>query len=138
MIVYVVTAGDYSDYRVCCVCSTEEKADEAARLFASDNTPMAYELDDFPRHPNGMFPYWVEMDAEGNTIGVRCVPVEGSEPPEWQPGYSHRWVIFRMWAVDEKHAVKIANERRAQLIAFGEWTTDRVEWLKRQQERKKR
>ena len=29
--------------------------------------------------------------------------------------------IFSIWAKDEKHAIKIANERRVQLIANNEW-----------------
>jgi hypothetical protein len=27
----------------------------------------------------------------------------------------------RVWAEDEKHAIKIANERRIQMLAMGQW-----------------
>jgi acyl-CoA reductase-like NAD-dependent aldehyde dehydrogenase len=37
-------------------------------------------------------------------------------------------VRFYMWAKDEEHAVKIANERRAALVAANVWTTNYDAW----------
>jgi hypothetical protein len=37
-------------------------------------------------------------------------------------------VSFDVWAKDESHAVKIANERRVQLIASGQWEADWEAW----------
>jgi hypothetical protein len=35
--------------------------------------------------------------------------------------YRRDEMVFTLWARDEQHAVKICNDRRAQMIANGEW-----------------
>lgn len=38
-------------------------------------------------------------------------------------------VSFRVWAKDKIHAVKIANEKRLQLIAADQWHKEATRWL---------
>lgn len=67
MKIYAVTNGSYSEYRVEGIYSTREKAEEAHKLYTSDNEIEEYELDAMPDHPPGMLRYFVKMDAAGNS-----------------------------------------------------------------------
>ena len=146
--IYVVTAGSYSDYRICGVYSTQEKADEASEQYTSDYDkahPEEYELDYLPDHPKGMIAWSVFMDRDGNSIegyddASRCgLRNDFSFSPRHVP--QDTWdsrrggflgitngVLFYVWARDKEHAIKIANEKRIQLIVSGEWTSDYKAW----------
>jgi hypothetical protein len=127
-LVYLVTEGCYSDYRVLGIYSTRELAEEAKDLFQADDIDeMA--LDDMRGRPPGRLPYLVQMYKDGDCRVSRAAGYEFLE--RWAPVYMGNWVEMKIWATDEKHAAKIANERRAALIASGEWTTDWPTWLKR-------
>lgn len=132
MKIYAVTNGSYSDYRIEGIYSTKEKAEEAHKLYASENDIEEYDLDALPEHPPGMLRYYVKMDAAGN-VG-ECKIEDASSMPKWKwsPYGDGKSVGFNMWAEDETHAVKSANEIRAQIIASNQWTTDWAEWLKRE------
>lgn len=133
MKIYLVTDGSYSDYHLCCVCSTPEKAEEAKVLYQADNDVEVYELDGLPDHPAGMLPFCVQMDAEGFASDVSRESVDYcvEQKPDWEPYGDDASVAFHMWATDEKHAVKIANERRIVLLATHQWTTDFKAWQKK-------
>lgn len=130
--VYLVTAGEYSDYRVCSVHSTPEKANLAKKLFASENDIKELEVDLLPDHPEGLFPYCVIMDKNGNVRRIYSESVEDFEPENGTPTTDGKTVLFSMWAKDETHAIKIANEKRIGLLLSGEWTTGLDAWLERQ------
>ena len=128
--IYVVTEGCYSDYSICGVYSTKEKA-EHAKVVWLDSDIEEYELDDLESKSN-MFFYEVQMDVNGNT---RKVSKTRPTIDAWWPCGGMQgdgFCSFFMWADNEKHAVKIANERRVQLIASNDWTTD---WNKYQEYR---
>lgn len=120
--VYLVTDGDYSDYHVLGVYATTEKAEEAKLLYAADNDIEEYELDAVPDSPPGLVPFVVTITFSGD---VRDAYRESADQ------FSPRWHVanwdrnpcgrFYMWARDEQHAVKIANEWRAQIAALGLW-----------------
>ena len=127
MELFLVTDGDYSDYHVCGIFSTIEKAEHAKKWFAADNEVKKITVDELPDHPEGMFWYSVYMKENGDTIKVEINSGDYSYPEiRWSPDdcQSEKCVEFEMWAEDEKHAVKIANEKRTQLIASNQWTTD--------------
>ena len=139
MKLYMVTDGNYSDYHVCGIYSTEEKADWATHVFNTGGIEEI-ELDALPDGaPPGKLYFVVEMTAEGNTLSVRHASAEFFPMFDARPRYNYRptntaWVPsvdFNVWARDEEHAVKIANERRAMLIASGRWTTDWDKWQER-------
>lgn len=130
---YMVTDGCYSDYRICGIYSTPEKAAHAKLLFNADNEIEEIELDAVPSTPPGLLPWNVKMDKNGNTDRVYRDSAETSPSYEWAPygdAYAS-FVLFRIWARDEDHAIKIANEKRVALIASGEWTTDWNAWCRR-------
>lgn len=130
--IYLVTDGEYSDYRVLGVYSTEEKAEAARNLWVAENAIEEYELDAMSETPPGLFPFEVSMDAQGNTKNTRRVSVEFFKP-ENRPYGDDVHVDFRVWATDQEHAIKIANEHRTQLIAMNQWTASYPVWLARKQ-----
>lgn len=133
--IYAVTEGSYSDFRVRALFSTKEKAEDLMRLVpnADYNDIEEYELNPNTSYlvKRGYAPYDVVMlkDGEVEYIEKRkttcyflteecCVwKRSGSGFHEGKPDV----IRARVVAKNEKHAVKIANEKRAQSIANGEW-----------------
>lgn len=130
--VYLVTEGWYSDYHICGVFSSEEKAKEAMALL-SDGEMEEFELDPVSPHPPGMTFWFVEMQRDGAACEARRISVSladktAEESAPLSGGKSWR---FTMWARDREHAVKIANERRIQMLASGEWAMTWEEWVRK-------
>jgi len=131
--IFVVTSGQYSDYGIAGIYSSKEKAEEAKKLFNADNGIAEWELDAVPKHEKGTYYWSVEMDKEGNTQNVELQDASHANKKwDWSPygDAEKKLVYFGVWAKDENHAVKIANEKRGMLIASGEWTSDWDEWRK--------
>ena len=128
MKVYIVSDGWYSDYHICGIYSTPEKAEEAKRVFNAGDIDEL-ELDKVPDHPPGLVLWVFHMDRQGNSKDVSRIGAGDCENETWNPGlHGKEHVRFSIWARDEKHAVKVANERRIQLLASNEWTTDWEVW----------
>ncbi len=145
--VYLVTTGEYSDYQVRGVYSSEERAGEVVKLYSSA-TIETYELDVQPAHPTGKLWFEVQMKRDGSVEGCQHLGIDAREyVPENQDlvceqtyhladgEHRYDWMSFEMWARDKEHAVKIANERRASLIAANLWGSGYHSFLdgKRQQ-----
>lgn len=144
--VWVVEQGSYSDYGVLGVFSTREAAEMmAARINeAADRCDEEATVAEWPLDPgvdalraglwrfdiwmkedgsaDSVYPAsdWKELPAEdpshglGNTFEMRILSVHPVPTKE-------RQLRARVWARDREHAIKIANERRVQLVASGEW-----------------
>jgi hypothetical protein len=133
MIVYLVGKGEYSDYRICGVFSTPALADEACLLFATERKPREILVDEIPAHPPGLLPFGVYMLEDGHVRTVVRASIDDGEMkaiPNWHPsgaalphsGYAPNYcteTAYWVWATDRKHAIKIANEQRAGLLARG-------------------
>ena len=130
---YIVVTGEYSDYHVCGVYSTRPKADYAATLYNGE--VIEYEIDELPDHPKGLLGYRVEMKKDGAADVQRCgigpmeIYLAGSFLNDYSRKDDGQLVIVKefvisVWAKDEQHAVKIVNEKRAQIIAANEWPDD--------------
>ena len=133
--IYVVTAGDYSDYHIEGVYSTKEKARLAVKLFGlddfNDENIEEWKLDETLPHPKGMWFYVVEMNEEGDVNETKIENAKYAEnfiKDRWRPYGDDVHIDFYMWAKDEKHAIKIANEMRIQLIANNQWDADWDRW----------
>ena len=128
--IYAVTTGEYSDYRLLGVFSTKAKAENFKALTKSDYIEE-YELNGMMDHPKGMLWWEVSMDAEGNSREVtheNAIYSDSYKDSDWRPDGDGSNVSFYLWARNEKHAVKVANERRLALIASGQWTADWHAW----------
>jgi len=134
MKVYLVSKGCYSDFTIIGAFSTLEKAKDAVDYFNANEGIDEYEIDsEAKQRPAGMKAFRVAMDREGNVI-----------VDEW----NHKQVIhecsgsyaddntvfgyggyretpthasFHVWAKDEEHAIKIANEKRGAVLIADEW-----------------
>ena len=138
MNVYAVWSGCYSDKEVVAVFSTQEKAqayiDECAQPCEDycerldDPWIVPYTLDAEVPPSAGHARYLVKMGADGDVIEVTAEH-HGGGPIRRCGDAAPRWIVYRdhpafmltvVWARDETHAVKVANERRVMSIARGE------------------
>ena len=122
---YVVTTGSYSDYRIERVFSNSEAAEAfaaAAEVAQHEHfTVEEYRLDHAAPEPV----VWttVFMERDGTNDGGRTVQGFSDDCRPMQAClYQRARGVWFFWATPSKErAVKIANERRVQLIASGEW-----------------
>lgn len=158
MKIYLVSDGAYSDYRIIGAFSSVEKA-TAARDYYASNEIEEFEVDaPIPDHPPGTYLYAVSMKRDGEVIScdrdtpddyytcvVTWIPVESHQNPDgssrpitFQDDLESRvaYFLFKVWAKSKEGAIKIANERRLQCIAEGDWSgnyqQDKRRFLERQ------
>lgn len=126
---YVVTQGEYSEYRILGVYSTEEQANHVAEI--RDGRVESYEVDVALDTPNGMKYYYVTMSFDGNRAKAHIsdpFSYEHKMASNSKVSYScYGSVTLHCWATDEKHAIKILNDRRIQMMASGELDAMRKE-----------
>jgi hypothetical protein len=139
--IYAVSSGDYSDYRVNALFSTREAAESFMATVKDDyyNAIEEYELDPptVSLIQRGYSVWRVVMRRDGTVENCdRHDPRErynSDDVPShriWErtkaPAYKGRGIpdalMASVWARTEKQAVKIVNEKRAQIIASGEWS----------------
>jgi len=136
--VYVVTAGEYSDYRIEAVFSTKEKAENYINTFYNYefNGIDEYELDlvvvDYLRE--GYTIYKVFMLYNGDVEKIEVISSDSFNIDNmmtfiWKRSsvLAHKndnlkdILVCQCWAKSEDHAIKIANEKRVQMIESGEF-----------------
>ena len=112
--------GCYSDTDVVGVYTTRELAERAESLAGGGGYLVEFEADMIPKHEPGrrLFEVWMKRtgDAQGS-IGLLSAFDSEEGTSVWNYGIGQRGWSFRVWARDAEHAVKIANEKRAMLIA---------------------
>jgi len=124
--IYIVTGGDYSDYGTYAVFSKKKTAQRFINSFPIENrSHFRIEPRSIDYYDNvikdGRKPYFVRMSKEGDTLKVyhtayvECILKYGFDM--WNNLY------VDCFARDDKHAVKIANKIRIQLIATNKWGT---------------
>jgi hypothetical protein len=135
--VWVVEQGEYSDYHVVGVFSSQQNAEMAAAFVTARNEYRPATVAEWPIDPSiadvnaGRSQFEVSMGRDGTVS--ECEPVIDLYKAVWQNtvelwgmgSYLHAVV----WATDADHAVKIVNERRGQMIARGEGPSESIESL---------
>ncbi len=127
--IWVVEQGRYSDYRVVGVFSTEANARAVASLVGRDASTMQWEqptVSEWPLDPGvselaqGYTPFSVWMLRDGTVENCESAfEVYGLTTGEkWLEDDRLHTVV---WAKDDTHAIKIANEIRTRMIAENEW-----------------
>lgn len=132
--IWVLHGGDYSDYRVSGVFSSRKNANLAkTALKDRDSHVDEWTLDPCVADLNmGYQRFRIVMLRDGTTEEVRSdTYLSQLEPSIWlwkrteAVAYKGKGIpdalVAEVWAKDAKHAVKIANEHRTRMIAFGEW-----------------
>jgi hypothetical protein len=132
--VWVVEHGEYSDYRVVGVFSSEEKAQLIANAISGsivNEWTMDPAVDELRQ---GFHPFIVDMRQDGTV--ERCdkweiTPYEiagcvriwhRTQAPAYRDNPDKPDVLHaEVWAKDAEHAIKITNEHRTRMIATGEW-----------------
>lgn len=139
--IYVCTAGEYSSYRIVAVFRRESDALRFAWTYLSwEPTECISEwpLNKYLSHMNrGLHLFEVLMNKDGEVRRSELDPWDFSdaETPNsiTYQAYTGRGrrdghrLLVRCWAKDEKHAIKITNEIRAQKIANNEWEGNKDE-----------
>lgn len=127
--IYAVTSGSYSDYSICGVFSSKERAQayiDAGSLerYTDYNDIEEYVLDEcVDEISRGLFPFRVIMYKDGSVHEVapttpqidKAQYVHWMDRAYWSP--PQPWANFYVWAEIREGAVKIANERRIQALA---------------------
>lgn len=121
MKVWVLTTGSYSDYAVRGLFSSLDKIEEYKAKYPCSwsgyNDPFDMVIDECV-HDNGLTKYYVIMYRDGNK--ARAEPRDAERSTSIHGKYMVAYVSAR----NEKHAIKIVNERRVQLIASGMWPNE--------------
>ena len=125
--IYIVTQGSYSDYHIVSVFSTRALAEKFIELQPTESHYDKLEIEEYwidrskKQIKSGTQMYYITMHRDG-TSEVELADF-GDEKIDLVKMYRQTEVVLRcrVYAKSEAHAVKIANEKRAQLIASGEW-----------------
>lgn len=121
---WMIEIGEYSDYKVFGPFSTEENA----KLFLSkikhpyNVTIGKWELDpdiEMIKENHNLKIYRISMLYDGYVDCIFENTIEDYIPLKVYNGEETRYVTGDVWAKNEQHAIKIANEFRAQAIANG-------------------
>jgi hypothetical protein len=124
--VYLVTSGNYSDYGVDAVFESEELANKFIRSLKKCYEEFRVEEYDLNPHEkqvrSGFFPFFVRMNKTGVCIEV----YEESSYYGFGGDRAYNFDVNKnlynhVFAKDEKHAIKITNEKRTELIALNKW-----------------
>jgi hypothetical protein len=111
--IYVVTEGDYSDYGIIAIRQLAQDFIDGARPNARIEE---YPLDVTEEGLNDRECFFVRIDKNGDVQEVYPDEYSGTE------GFDmNRKMYVHVFAKDAQHAIKIANERRAQKIALEQW-----------------
>ena len=129
--VFIVTAGSYSDYHVVAVYSTEEQAQQVAEKQYDGNwleleidpeeilCPPKHKLFDVCMLKNGSVRY-----THSSNVKVLYNPdiLKPELRKDWYPTQKDEIVLqVNCFAKTEKQAIKIANEKRSEIIALNRW-----------------
>lgn len=130
--VYLLFSGSYSARGVVGAYSTKEKMELAKDLLCADDVEE-WELDQIPNHSPTDRPWEVFMTADGYARANR-VALSNEFPlaVQGEPSGIPDTMLFKVMAPDKEHAIKIASEKRRQLIAENQWEPDyeTAQWKK--------
>lgn len=114
---YVLTEGEYSDYKVIGVYSTKELAEEAKTLWPHSDIED-FPLDDIPEHPPGMYCWhgYVNEQMGIEELEQKVLKTNPTDRHWEQKGRELKYgriVSFSVnfWATDEDHALKILQDK---------------------------
>lgn len=135
--VILVTRGDYSDYHICAAFRDMKLAEAYANHLGGDVEEIEI-LDDIePLLREGLFVFYISINREGNIPAEPWeLSVKEYDPKTVYPNYTfypdfklpeRRSMGATILAKDKTHAIKIAGEMRAQILAADEWGINPVE-----------
>jgi len=126
--IYVVTSGEYSDYGIDAIFTSKELAQKFVDSFNSGY----FNIEEWDLDPNATHlkqnrkPYFLRIDKLGEVYDIES-PSSAygfkQEIAESTISYTHDKSLMNIYcfANDEINAVKIANEKRSQILAANLW-----------------
>ena len=119
--VFLVTDGDYSDYRVISAFSKEEDANRYAEMIGAGVEFFELDKINLNNIPDG-YKFWECTMLKNGDVKGCCK----TEPPDDDRGLCRKTKYYdsitcSVLAVDDVHAIKITNEIRTRIIASGIW-----------------
>lgn len=129
--VFVVTSGEYSDYGIDAIFSTKELAQTFIKSFKADGW-HDMDIEEWNLDPNKTHlkqnrkPYFLRINKNGDVIDLRVVSSSyefHEDIPDAKISYTRNfeWMNINCFADDDNHAIKIAGEKRAQILAANLW-----------------
>ena len=128
MKVYVITKGQYSDYRICGVSTDKDKARLLQKAcdghnIWSESRIETYETDQYVTEiESGLQLYYCETNGDLNIVNIDKECLEPLEDEDFNPktdkNKNYYWVY--VWAKDKDHARKIAVDKIAEYMAHKE------------------
>jgi len=111
-----------SDYRISGVFDDKELAQKFVDTFSREYYDMGieeWELNPYRIELGKNYkPYSLTMDKDGNSFDIEVNASAYIGETLWRRDGK---MVFGCLAKDQKHAIKIANEKRTQLIANNKW-----------------
>jgi len=128
--VYLVTTGEYSDYSVRGVYSNLKRAEEVQKYYnKSSYCDACIEIIDldtnFYRIRDGYLRYHFYMGRRGGVYHLSSSGLRHGHVSFWYEFYNESQMVCEVDARSEEHAIKIANEKRVQLLAMNLWGINR-------------
>lgn len=130
-IIYIVTSGEYSDYGIDAIFSTKELAQKFVDSFNSERWDKL-DIEEWDLDPNSQHlkqnrkPFFLRIDKSGQVTEIESASSTfgfRNEMKEPSISYTKNLELMNIYcfADDEKHAVKIASEKRSQILAANLW-----------------
>ena len=113
MKVYIVTSGDYDDYRIDEVFSTKEKAEEYIECFGDKCSIEEYNLDN-PIEPKENI-WYVNFKLDGNELN-ECIVNNYGKVDSMRLYGGGNFIYFRIMSNCRAKAMEIAKERLDNVI----------------------
>ncbi|MHC1627426.1 MAG: DUF7336 domain-containing protein [Candidatus Nezhaarchaeales archaeon] len=124
---YMVSQGEYSDYKICGVFDSKELAEKFIKSFGVHGYDAMF-IEEIELNPhekevrNGFKSYFLYINILGDTRDIRL----NASYPSFEGSGNHftsrsNELMVDCFAKNEAHAAKIANERRVQIIAAYQW-----------------
>lgn len=112
-IVYIITAGFYSDYRICAATLNKETAEKLLKVYSKYDNAQIEEYNLRGESEDLRFMYRVRFYLSGI---MRCHLMEDGDWIECIVDDNLCLSVY-VKAKDEDHAIKIAKDRRAEYLA---------------------
>lgn len=124
MKVYLVTSGEYSDYKVEAIFDDKELAKKFISLHGKhccNDEIEEFEMNKYKSDTEkGLCGYGIWMERNGKyKIHSEILSHECQNKLSFT--YNNEYLVVYCLAKSEEHAVKIANEKRTQILALDRW-----------------
>lgn len=117
MKVYVATKGEYSDYRIVGVFSTQDKADECISKLERPTSVIEYEVDEMASAKEiPVYRCYIELTADGKLVDLGSMEEFRAPRSVEVETYPASQRIYVSSAVSREHAEKVAIEKRQEWL----------------------